>query len=467
MLPRAVVIGGGLAGLSAAVSLAARGHAVTVLEGQPGVGGKARAVPGGGVLVDVGPTILTDLAPLRRLFAAAGVNCEEAMPVERVDPAFLAVFPGGRRLTLHADPARLAAELDALGADARADWQRLLDVGAHAGRLAEHYYARGDVSGARGLAAFVLGGDVSLGDVLPFALRGSLESLLAATIRTPELRQLFAHFARFIGLDAPTAPAVTLLIPYLFATAGVWHPRGGASTLAATLATLAAKHGAEIECTEPVSRLEMAAGRVTAVITGSGRRVPADVCVAAVDVRATQRWIPDRSLHRKVARLRPGLAARVAWWVLDAPPRLPHHHVFHFGAAPAAEPLYVATPGVTEPELAPAGGTVLYALEHGEPAPLLRDGFADELQSRLETAGQWPQGRILACGVAGGPSSCYGYRIGPGLFSGFRPSQRVRGLANLFLAGGSVFPGPGVSNVIRSGLRAAALADTATGGGGA
>lgn len=466
-MPRAVVIGGGLAGLSAAVSLAARGHAVTLLEGQPEVGGKARAVPGGGILVDVGPTILTDLAPLRRLFAAAGVDFEEAMPLERVDPAFLAVFPGGRRLALHADPARLAAELGALGADARADWQRLLDLGARAGRLAEHYYARGDVSGACGLAAFVLGGDVSLGDVLPFALRGSLESLLAATIRTPELRHLFAHFARFIGLDAPAAPAVTLLIPYLFATAGVWHPRGGASALAATLATLAAKRGAEIECAEPVSRLEMAAGRVTAVITGSGRRVPADVCVAAVDVGATLRWIPYRSLHRKVARLRPGLTARIAWWVLDAPPRLPHHHVFHFGAAPAAEPLYVATPGVTEPELAPAGGTVLYALEHGEPARRLRDGFADELQSRLEAAGQWPQSRVLARGVAGGLSSCYGYRIGPGLFSGFRPSQRVPGLANLFLAGGSVFPGPGVSNVVRSGLRAAALADAGSTGGGA
>jgi phytoene desaturase len=466
-MPRAVVIGGGLAGLSAAVSLAARGHAVTVLEGQPEVGGKARAVPGGGVRVDVGPTILTDLIPLRQLFAEAGVDWEEAMPLERADPALLAVFPGGRRLALHAEPARLAAELDALGADAPADWQRLLDLGARARRLAEHYYARGDVSGAGGLAAFVLGGDVSLSDVLPFALRGSLESLLAATIRTPELRRLFAHFACFIGLDATVAPAVTLLIPYLFATAGVWHPRGGASMLAATLAALAAKHGAEIECGEPVSRLEIAAGRLTAVITWSGRRVPADVCVSAADVRTTQRFIPDGSLRRTVARLRPGLAARVAWWVVDAPPRLSHHHVLHFGAAPVAEPLYVATPGVTEPELAPAGGTVLYALEHGEPARLLRDGFADELRSRLETAGQWPQGRVLARGVAGGATSCYGYQIGPGLFSGFRPSQRVPGLANLFLAGGSVFPGPGVSNVVRSGLRAAALADAATTGGGA
>jgi hypothetical protein len=33
----------------------------------------------------------------------------------------------------------------------------------------------------------------------------------------------------------------------------------------------------------------------------------------------------------------------------------------------------------------------------------------------------------------------------------------VPGVANLLRAGGSVFPGPGLANVIRSGLRAADL----------
>jgi len=148
---------------------------------------------------------------------------------------------------------------------------------------------------------------------------------------------------------------------------------------------------------------------------------------------------------------------------VDAPPRLPHHHVFHF--APEVEPLYLATPTVTEPELAPPGATIVHTLEHGPPARLLRDGFADELREALERNGLWPKGPVLAWGVAGGAGSCYGYRIGRGLFSGFRPSQRVPGLANLFLAGGSVFPGPGVTNVVRSGARAAALADAVLAGG--
>jgi phytoene dehydrogenase-like protein len=384
--------------------------------------------------------------------------------MERVDPALLAVFPGGRRLALHADPARLAPELDALGPHAAADWRRLLDLGARAERLARHYYAHGDVGGARNLIGFALGGGVSLRDLVPLARRRSFASLLRATIRTSELHRLLAHFARFVGLDAAAAPAVILFIPYLFATSGVWHPRGGVAELAATVAALAAKLGADIECGEPVSRLEIAGGRVAAAITWSGHRIPADVCVSAIDVGALARCLPDGALGRRTAHLRPALAARVAWWALEAPPRLAHHHVIHFHPNPEVEPLYVATPGITDPDLAPAGGTVLHALEHGESARLLRDGFAEELRSALEAVGQWPEGKVLAHGVSGGAASCYGYRIGAGLLSGFRPSQRAPGLANLFLAGASVFPGPGVANVIRSGLRAAALADAAVAG---
>ena len=463
-MARALVIGGGLAGLAAAVALAARGHRVRLLEAGPEIGGKARAVPGGGVHVDVGPTILTDLAPLQQLLREAGTTLEDTVPLTRVDPALVAMFPGRRRLALQADPTRLRAELDALGPHAAADWERLMNLGARAARLAAHYYAHGDVARPRDLVRFALGGGVTVRDLLPFARSRSLASLLAATVRTPELRRLLAHFARFVGLDADAAPAVILFIPYLFATAGVWHPRGGLSGLAASLAALAAKLGAEVDRDEPVSGLEIRAGRVMAAITRSGCRVPAEVFVSAVDVLTLAQWLPPGALGRRTRRLEPALAARVAWWVSSAPPRVAHHHVLHFPAAGESEPLYAATPGVTDPDLAPRGGTVLYALEHGEPGRLLRDGFTEELERRLDEVGQWPGGRILAHGVAGGASSAYGYRIGRGLLSGFRPSQCLPRLPNLVLAGASVFPGPGVANAIRSGRRAAALADRDAGG---
>lgn len=459
-IPRAVVIGGGLAGLAAAAALAGRGHAVTVLEAHDTVGGKARAVRASGAIVDTGPTLLTDPGPLRRLFEAAGQSLDDMVPLERVEPGLHVTFPGGRSLALHADAARMAGALDRLGPHARADWDRLLALGARAHRLAAHYHARGDVLGARDLLTFALRGRTSPRDIWPFARHRSLDRLVRAEIRTLELRRLLAHGARFVGLDAARAPSMAWLVPYLLVVEGVWYPRGGVSALAEAVAALAIKAGAEIACGQAVRGLERRAGRITAAVTHGGRRVVADLWVSAVDVGVTAGWVGGAWAHG-VARLTPALSARIAWWVTEGGPARPHHHALDFGPDPMDEPLYVATPTVTEPALARSGATVLYALEHGEAGRPPGHGFAERLRARLVATGHWPSGRVLSEGVAGGESSCYGYRIGPGLFGSLRPSQRVPGLANLFLAGGSVFPGPGVANVIRSGVRAAALAHDA------
>ena len=53
------IIGGGLGGLAAACTLAARGHAVTLFEKSPWLGGKAAELREGGFRFDMGPTILT------------------------------------------------------------------------------------------------------------------------------------------------------------------------------------------------------------------------------------------------------------------------------------------------------------------------------------------------------------------------------------------------------------------------
>ena len=122
-----------------------------------------------------------------------------------------------------------------LGPEARGDWERMLELGARAARLAAHFHARGDVRDPRDLVGFLLGRRPALGDVVPFARHASLATLLEKTIRTPALRALLGHFSRFLGLDARAAPSVALVIPYLLATGGVWYPRGGFAALARSL----------------------------------------------------------------------------------------------------------------------------------------------------------------------------------------------------------------------------------------
>ena len=62
------VVGGGLGGLAAACTLAARGYSVTLFEKSPWLGGKAAVLEGEGFRFDMGPTILTLPSVLRRIF---------------------------------------------------------------------------------------------------------------------------------------------------------------------------------------------------------------------------------------------------------------------------------------------------------------------------------------------------------------------------------------------------------------
>lgn len=450
-MSRVVVIGGGLAGLSCAAALAAHGDDVTVLEAGSELGGKARCAFAAGARVDVGPTLLADLDPLRRLFSGARADLAGALPLTRVEPGFVAQFSGGRRVAVSADPDAFAP----LGPRAADDWRRFLDLGARAARLAAHYYERGDPTGARDWMRFVLGGGVSLGDLVPFARRGSLAALLDASIETPDVRRLLAHFARFVGLDATRAPAVTAVIPHTIATSGVWHPRGGIAGLVDAVAALARGRGAALDTGSPVVRLERRGARVVAAITEGGRRCEADRFVSAVDVATTARWLGDSSLSRAVGALRPARAAHVAWWVIDGRSDAPHHALDL--SERDAEPLYVATPTATDASAAPPGASIVYALVHRPAGEAPDADLAARLRARVRAAGLWPEGRVLAGGIAAPTSSCYGYAIGPSLRQSVRPSQRVAGLDNLVLAGGSVFPGPGLANVVRSGLRAASL----------
>ena len=56
--PRTIVVGGGLAGLTAAATLAGRGHAVTVVEGADHLGGRARTRRRDGFDLNLGPHAL-------------------------------------------------------------------------------------------------------------------------------------------------------------------------------------------------------------------------------------------------------------------------------------------------------------------------------------------------------------------------------------------------------------------------
>src|SRR5215203_6214017 len=112
-MKRVGVIGGGLGGLAAASTLAARGHSVILFEKNEWLGGKAAVLEQDGFRFDMGPTILTIPSVLRSIFAEAGRNLEDYLDLVRLDPQWRCFFTDGHALDLVEDVDAMAAALAA------------------------------------------------------------------------------------------------------------------------------------------------------------------------------------------------------------------------------------------------------------------------------------------------------------------------------------------------------------------
>jgi phytoene dehydrogenase-like protein len=108
------IIGGGLAGLASAVTLAARGHRVVLFEANAWLGGKAAVLERDGWRFDMGPTILTLPRVLERVFAEAGRALHEELELLPLDPQWRCFFDDNSRLDLVADVDAMAARIDEL-----------------------------------------------------------------------------------------------------------------------------------------------------------------------------------------------------------------------------------------------------------------------------------------------------------------------------------------------------------------
>ena len=128
-----VVIGSGLAGLSAACYLTGQGHEVTVVEREPIPGGRAGRLNRDGFAFDTGPTVLTMPDLIAEPLRAVGSELSDLLPLKRLDPAYRARFADGSTIDIRSgheamreEIARTCGSFDAASFDEFVSWLRKL-----------------------------------------------------------------------------------------------------------------------------------------------------------------------------------------------------------------------------------------------------------------------------------------------------------------------------------------------------
>jgi diapolycopene oxygenase len=494
---RVVVIGGGLGGLAAACTLAARGYAVTLCDKNPWVGGKAAVLEEGGFRFDMGPTILTIPRVLQRIWAEAGRELESSLDLVRLDPQWRSFFTDGTTLDLHADIDTMRSTLEefAPGSGSGDGYGRFMELAKRLHRISDDFFFWRSVGGMKDMFDPRMRPSVGmLKDVLGMRMGRSVAGTVRSFVPDERAAQMLDHFTQYVGSAPDASPAVLCGIAHMQAHDGVWYPRGGTGAVPRALANLAVDLGVEIRTNCPVSRILVEAGRVRGVETASGERIAAGVVVSNSDsVRTHRELVDDEPGRRFLGRRKyePACSGVVLYLGLDRRYEQLIHHNFVFSedpheefesiyrrGEPAADPTcYVCAPAGTEPEVAPPGGEALYVLVH---TPYLRphhdwSQMLPEYRNRIirkleETAGMKDLEQHIVFERALTPQdihdryhvlngAIYGLASHGKFLGAFKPANRSPDIEGLYLAGGSAHPGPGMPMVLMSGWIAADCVD--------
>lgn len=490
------VIGGGLGGLAAACTLAARGHPVVLFEKNGWLGGKAAVWQHDGFRFDMGPTILTLPRVLARIFGEAGRALADELDLIRLDPQWRCFFDDGSVLDLREDPGAMGRELEAFapGNGAARGYLEFLELSEQLHRVTESFFFWKPVEGFGDTLDLKRNFSPStLRDVLRLRMGATVAGTVRRRIKDPRVAQMVDHFIQYVGSSPYGAPAVLCAIGHMQVGDGVWYPLGGTRAVPDALARLAARLGVELRTDSDIRRVLVERGAVRGVETTSGEVVRLDAVVSNMDAVRTYRELVGGEAAASFARRRrePACSGVVLYLGLDRAYEQLAHHSFVFSrdaeeefdwiyrrGEPAPDPTcYVAAPARTEPEVAPPGGEALYVLVH---TPYLRShhdwdrmlpGYRRIILDKLaRTAGLHDLEQRIVVERTLTPQDIHErYRVLNGAIYGlashgrflgaFKPGNRSRQVRGLYLAGGAAHPGPGMPMVLMSGWIAADALD--------
>jgi phytoene desaturase len=496
------IIGGGLGGLAAACTLAARGHRVILWEKNDWLGGKAAVWEQDGFRFDMGPTILTVPRVLHRIFAEAGRTTADHLDLRRVDPQWRCLFDDGSVLDLTENETAMTASLATYAPGSEVGYRDFLGMSARLHEVSEKFFFWRSVEDIRDTLDFSKNFDLAtLRDVLALRMGSTVAAQIRKRVADGRVAQMLDHFVQYVGSSPYGSPAVLCSIAHMQTNDGVWYPMGGTRAVPMALQELAESLGVEFRTGVEVNRIAAAGGRVSGVETKDGRITPVSAAISNMDSVRTYKELvggaPEKAFSRRWKR-EPACSGVVLYLGLDRAYDHLAHHNFVFSQDPKAEfdfiyrrgepapdpTCYLAAPARTEPGVAPEGGEALYVLVHtpylrphhnwAEMLPgyrrvildkLARTAGLHDLESRIRVERVLtPQDIHERYRVLNG--AIYGLASHGRMFGAFKPGNRSRDLPGLYLAGGAAHPGPGMPMVLMSGWIAADSLDSDMGAAG-
>ncbi len=474
----ACIIGAGLGGLSTAIHLRNAGYAVTVFESNATVGGRANQISRDGFLFDTGPSLVNYPWVFEELFASAGRKLADYVTLLPVDPTVQFRWPDKTVFTLSSDMKRLLAECERIEpSSSPATLRYLRDAGEKYTVSFDKLVSRNEDNPLRWISK------LSAGEMWNSGVWRSLDSELGRFFQSRYIREALGSYGMYLGGSPYQLPGLFSILAYGELAYGLWLPKGGVYGLVQGMDRLARELGCTVHTGCPVDRIVVEDSCAVGLKLRGGGEARFDVVVSNVDVPSTEQHLLgiDKPASKQPA-MTPGVLT-FYWGVRGVPEGMGHHTIFlpENNRATFAQlfdqrrlpddlPFYLSIPSATDPDLAPAGTSCIFALV---PTPLLSDmpgadwGLVTEqvrkqIFERLQREGikfaesdilfeeawtpeEWGRRYNLHDGSAFGAAHTL-FQMGP-----FRARNYSRDFQNLYYVGASTTPGTGMPMVVLGG----------------
>ena len=279
----AVVIGAGLGGLAAAVTLAGQGRKTVVLEQHSVPGGYATGFQRGPYRFDAALHALNSLAPGGGMDAVLkDLGIWDHLDLHRLDPLYI-LRGAGREIVAHADPFRYEAELIRNFPDQAVGIRSYLDE-----CLAVYRETRRlEIDGAEGRSSAL----EEFAARYPALVRLSSETwdqTMSRHVTDRQARAALGALWAYVGLPPSRCSAlVGAVSTAAYLEHGGWYPEGGSQAISEALVQVLRERGGDIRYGQLVDHIHLDGDHAVAVSTTDGARLEADLFISNASAPTT------------------------------------------------------------------------------------------------------------------------------------------------------------------------------------
>ena len=481
---KALVIGAGFAGLSAASFLAKKGWDVTIVEKNEMAGGRARKFEAEGFTFDMGPSWYWMPDVFEKYFGSFGKKVSDFYELQRLDPSYRVYF---EKATWD-----LPANYEAL--------KNLFEsIEPGAANALDLFLAEAKYKYEVGVGKLVYQPSISITEFIDYELiKGvfkldvfqSMKTHIARYFKHPYIQFLMEFPVLFLGALPENTPALYSLMNYADIKGGTWYPQNGMYSIVDGMVKVAKSLGVQFKLGEEVMHVEVENGTANKVVTrlndtGIENIYSFDVLIGAGDYHHIETNLLEKkyqSYSKKYWDSRVLAPSSLLFYVgLNKKLNGVTHHSLFFDTDfsvhgneiynnpmwPSNPLFYASVPSVTDASVAPVGCENLFLLIpiaaglEGDTAEI-REVYFNILMDRLEKKwGQSIKDAIIykrSYAVADFKNDYHSFKgnayglANTLLQTAFlKPSCKSKKVKNLYYTGQLTVPGPGVPPSLISG----------------